>query len=318
MRVEDFRCSTSTRARGDALGGSATAVAAVLMMEDPGPYGYTAWLDARLPAGLGAEVIARGKVAGVRPQLIRRGDRPVDARRRVFVAYAGADGPAWLESAVVSDPREVLDLDLAALARGQSVGLTSWTDPVLLVCTHGKHDRCCAERGRPVYAAAADAAPDLAWQTSHLGGDRYSGNLLALVGGSHLGGLMFGELDPETTPGVVRDLAAGRLPLASMRGRTCWPKPVQAAEVLLRTQLGLTGLGGVDLAAYELDGQATDATVDFTVAAAADPEAGLVRGPAHWRVRVVAHASEPVRLSCHKDDLEPAVSWRLGQLDRVA
>lgn len=276
------------------------------MMEDPGPYGYTAWTDARLPTGLGVEVTARGKAAGVRPQLIRRGELLVDGQRRVFVAYAGADGPAWVESAVVGDARDVLDLDLAALARGESLGLTPWTDPVLLVCTHGRHDRCCAERGRPVYLAAAEVAPDLVWQTSHLGGDRFSGNLLALVTGPLRGGLMFGELDPQTAPGLVRELTAGRLPLALLRGRTCWAKPVQAAEVFLRSQLDLTELGGVDLIAHEIVNDGSEAVVELAV------------GPTRWTVRVEAQVSEPVRLSCHKDDLEPAVSWRLQRLDRSA
>ncbi|MFV0461954.1 MAG: sucrase ferredoxin [Nostocoides sp.] len=307
--MEDFRCSTSTRARGDAVGGTASAITAVLLMEDPGPYGYTAWADARLPAGLGASIIARGKAAGVRPQLIRRDKRLVDGRRRVFLAYAGADGPAWVESTVISDPRDVLDLDLTTLAAGTSLGLDRWTEPVVAVCTHGKHDRCCAERGRPVYAAMSAAAADLVWQTSHLGGDRFSGNALALVGGQHRGAFLFGELDPCVGADVVTTFAEGQLSLANLRGRTCWPKPVQAAEIGLRLHLGLAGLGGVEVVTHHdagSDDPASAAVVDFCV------------DDSLWRVWVEHSVSEPVRLSCHKDTLEPAVSWRVSSLAPVA
>ena len=44
---------------------------------------------------------------------------------------------------------------LAALGAGRSVGLTPEADPVLAVCTHGRHDACCAERGRPLARALA-------------------------------------------------------------------------------------------------------------------------------------------------------------------
>ena len=37
--------------------------------------------------------------------------------------------------------------------------------PLLLVCTHGKHDPCCARYGRPLYEALRDElAPDWVWQ----------------------------------------------------------------------------------------------------------------------------------------------------------
>ena len=47
-------------------------------------------------------------------------------------------------------------------------------EPMLLVCTHGVHDTCCAVRGRPVAAALARRWPEATWECSHVGGDRFA------------------------------------------------------------------------------------------------------------------------------------------------
>ena len=91
-----------------------------------------------------------------------------------------------------------------SVAAGRSPGLTPHTAPVLAVCTHGRHDTCCAERGRPVAAGLAEAYPEETWEASHIGGDRFAANLLVLPFG-----LYFGRLDPASARGVARLLAAG-------------------------------------------------------------------------------------------------------------
>ena len=65
--------------------------------------------------------------------------------------------------------------------------------PILLVCTHGVHDTCCALRGRPVAAALAARWPGQVWECSHVGGDRFAPNVVVLPDGFY-----YGNLDPET------------------------------------------------------------------------------------------------------------------------
>ena len=47
--------------------------------------------------------------------------------------------------------------------------------PVVVVCTHGRRDVCCAERGRPLAAATALEHPGAVWESTHVGGDRFAG-----------------------------------------------------------------------------------------------------------------------------------------------
>lgn len=232
-------CAVRARTRGDELAGTASTVRAFLLLEETGPWGRHAWRDARLPEGLGAEVLRRCAAAGVRPLLIRRGRRRTLTQRRVFTAYAGS---GRLESTTVSDPRALLDLDLAALGRGQSPGLTEHSEPVFAVCTHGRHDRCCAERGRPVLAALQAAEPEATWGVSHIGGDRFAGNLLVLGEG-----LYYGRLGPAAGLRVAALHREGRLDLEHFRGRSSQPMAVQAAEIHVRRTLGLDRFDAVVL-----------------------------------------------------------------------
>jgi hypothetical protein len=64
---------------------------------------------------------------------------------------------------------------------------------------------------------------------SHLGGDRFAGNLLVVPRGDY-----FGRLEPEDAEPLVSGYEAGQLDLAHYRGRSIQPRLVQAAEHFVR------------------------------------------------------------------------------------
>src|SRR3954452_2076303 len=152
-----FRCTVASAERGESMTGTASTVRSFLLVEHPGPWGVDALRDARMPDGVGSELRARAAATRTKVLLIRR---PAGASKgaegiRVFAAYAHHAEP-WLETAVLDDLAQVHDLDLEALGAGRTLGLTPHTEPVLAVCTHGRHDPCCAERGRPMAAGLAE------------------------------------------------------------------------------------------------------------------------------------------------------------------
>ncbi len=208
-----YRCSVAGLDRGESLAGTASTVRSYLLVENPGPWGVEALRDSRLPRAVKDGLQAATARAKVRPLLIRRYHRRAPRTGfRVYAAHVGRD-LSWLQTAVLDEPAELLDLDVAALGAGRSPGLVPVEGPLFFVCTHGKHDACCAEKGRPVAAALAAAYPEETWEVSHIGGDRYAGNALVLPYGLYLG-----RLEPDSAVAAMADLLGGRLPLDVLRG----------------------------------------------------------------------------------------------------
>lgn len=277
--ADPVRCAAEAERRGDPLVGSASTFPAFLLLEHPGPWGVDALRDARLPDGLGAHLTAAARGTGVRVLLARRHGSPRRAAEdghRVIAAHTRA---GWCETTTVTDLADVASLDLAALGAGRNPGWTPLTGPVLAVCTHGRHDACCAERGRPVASALAAEHPDLTWEVSHVGGDRFAANLLVLPHG-----LYYGGLDPASALRVARATLSGHVVLDHLRGRSRWPMPVQAAEVALRQHLDETRLPAVELVGHRRDGELV--TARFALAGAS------------YDVTVRVGRAAPARLTC--------------------
>lgn len=226
-----FSCSRAARACGEDLLGTAPPLARWIAVEQPGAWGPDAIDAGRLGEAPARRLVELSRGLDARVVLIRRHGGRRAGDRRVLVADAGADQP-WLEQLVVEDLAGLTDLDLEPLGHGASVGGRRLARPRYLVCTHGAHDACCAEHGRPVAAAVDEVAGERTWETSHVGGHRFAGNLVVLPHGVY-----YGRVTREAAAEVVAAHDAGRLSLEHYRGRVCWPYPVQAAEGFLRREL---------------------------------------------------------------------------------
>lgn len=222
--AEEFRCSAASRDDGEPMAGSAPTEDAWLLVEYAGSWGRQALAESRLPEEVRERLVG---LADVRVQLIRRHGGESGPGVRIYTA-ALDPAPARIETGVLDRVEDLLDLDLAALARSRSVGLEPENGPLWLVCTNGRRDRCCAELGRPVAAALADRWPDGTWETTHLGGHRFSGTYLALPSG-----ITIGRVDADRAVAAAAEVVAGRHPVAWSRGRAGRPAPVQVAEIAL-------------------------------------------------------------------------------------
>ena len=163
---------------------------------------------------------------------------------------------------------------------------TAVEHPLFLVCTHGKHDPCCARFGRPLYEALRDElAPDWVWQVSHIGGDRFAGNLVCLPEG-----LYYGRVDRETAGPVLDEHLARRILIPSYRGRSIYTFAVQAAERVVRER---TGLVGID-----------DLTLREVVRRKASTRVTFAAGVETHKLRVDEERGDLTRLTCSSETLE--------------
>jgi len=254
-----FRCAAASLRRDEPAAGTASTVRAYLLVENDGPWGVDVWRDARMGPAVRAALRDRAQRARVRPLLVRRhrghGSEP---GFRVFAAYADPDAP-WLETAVVDTEGGLLDLDLESLGAGRSPGLTPTDQPLFLVCTHGRHDTCCAELGRPTASALTLSHPEHTWEVSHIGGDRFAANVLVLPDGLYYGRV--GDLD---APVLAQRHLDGHLDVDRLRGRSGYAFPVQVAEVAVRRAAGETRKDAVRMLWARPDGDDTHASFDVS------------------------------------------------------
>jgi hypothetical protein len=237
MTATEWRpCSDQSLARNDPMYGTASTGFSWVLLELPGAWGHSAFLQspAIIDPQLGRAVVRRVEAAKMRIAAIRRhGRRTSEPRWRWFVANS-REGQEALYCGEVSDPREYLDLALDG-----SDGTLS-TDPVVAICAHGKHDQCCAVRGRSACNAIATHYPEYTWECSHLGGDRFAATMLVLPEG-----LCYGRVDATDSAGLVRLYLEGRLDNKFLRGRTSLPHAVQAAQYFAREATGDDRIAGL-------------------------------------------------------------------------
>ena len=222
-------CSDQSLARNDPMYGTASAGSSWMLLELCGAWGHSAFLQspASIDPQLGRAIVRRVEAAGMRIAAIRRhGRRPTTPRWRWFVAQSGVGSEA-LSSGEVDDPRDYLHLAL------DGTDGTLSTDPLVAVCAHGKHDQCCAVRGRGATAAIAAEYPEITWECSHLGGDRFAATMLVLPEG-----LCYGRVDSTESADLIRLYLDGRLDNRFLRGRTSLPHAVQAAQYFAREAYG--------------------------------------------------------------------------------
>ena len=208
---------------------------------------------------------------------IRRPDR---RGRPELVAFAAASRPGQTTVTKTQfwayDDLRRVDL-LAEPAAGH---------PLFLVCTHGKHDPCCARYGRPLFEALRDELdPDWAWQVSHIGGDRFAGNLVCLPEG-----LYYGRVDRETASSVLDEHFGRRILPAHYRGRSIYTFPVQAAERWIREQADVDGIDDLSLRRVERDNGTWRVTFE-------------ARGESH-EVGVDEERADLTLMTCNSESLE--------------
>ncbi|GAA5012502.1 sucrase ferredoxin [Kitasatospora paranensis] len=246
-------CTTLSRELTEPLAATAATAATWLLVEQSGPWGAKALVESHLDTAVGRALETAAAGTGVRVALIRSPGRHADAQaapHEVIVAHT-APGRSWVRRTAVTDPAELLALDLAALGAGEHGGLgTEHTGgPVALVCTNGRRDRCCALLGRPLAAELAAAGHGEVWEVTHLGGHRFSPTMLVLPYG-----YAYGRLSGASAKEVLASTAAGHTVPEFSRGRSCWQRPGQAAEHAVRLATGETAADALTVEAERADG----------------------------------------------------------------
>jgi hypothetical protein len=289
-----FRCADAARTRADPPAGTAPPTRRWLLLEHPGPWR----IDAVAGAGIDPAVLATlteraGSVTRI--LLVRRPGR-IDRRAPRSWILAALD-----TDTVTGQWRSDTDLlDAADALIGADSLAIEHPDPVILVCTHGVHDVCCALRGRPVAAALASRWPELVWECSHIGGDRFAPNVVLLPDGFY-----YGNLDPDNAISTVDAHLAGTVLTEQLRGMARFLPPVQAAAVTAYRTFGPLGPSDVTVRRTVHIGPHQEHGSETIVDLVIEPQQQMVQ------VRVLSVRRAEAKLTCRAARETPAIEYRI-------
>lgn len=219
---ERFFCAAQSRSNQEAIFGTVAHIRSWFLLEYPSVWRRNAVEDSRL---LSPAVRLHIRGLADRTLLIRREHQRGDRLRSFFVR---SSDPSFMTQALLRDYDDLLSLE----PKGEPVSGVTFA-----VCTHARHDRCCAKFGIPVSCAFRDYVGERAWQCSHVGGDRFAGNVVVFPYG-----IYYGRVTPADVPEIVRRSDAGEVWLDGYRGRSCYPKAVQVADYFARCESGRLGI----------------------------------------------------------------------------
>jgi hypothetical protein len=275
-------CSELSEANGESLGATASRIDHWILVEYRGLWARDELAASLIPAPA-KEHLRRQLAALPRARLlfVRRPERRGRDGLCLFYGRTRERDP-WFRALELDGYDDLVDLDLTgALAGSVEAPGEPLGHPLLVVCTHGKRDPCCARRGRPLYEGLREAADeDWVWQSSHVGGDRFAGNLVCFPEGVYYGRVTRGKALT-----VLAEHLAGRIELEHYRGRCCYSFPVQAAELEVRRR---TDLRGVD----DVHAEGVERVADSAW------RVRLRAGPALYAVDVAAEHGELTLLTC--------------------
>ncbi len=234
--AERIYCSELARAGAAQMYGSAVHVDIWLLLEYPRPWQPKALIDNDLP-NLVVERLAALPTAlanqgiNLRIQFIKQASSAEREQPRGYVADS-REGSVRLTEGTFANYADFADISAAEILSGSLPKARVSSEEMLLVCTNGQRDLCCARFGLPLYESLAFTYGQRAWQTTHVGGHRYAPNLVCLPSG-----IVYGQLDVDAGASVVSRHDSGEVVLENLRGRSSLAPAAQAAEYFVRLEL---------------------------------------------------------------------------------
>jgi hypothetical protein len=216
--------------------GTAFPAARLLLIEQPFQWGSQGLRTSRFERDTALAIEARAKGEGVRVQAIRRPGRTSEGTRRRWMLVDTREATRSVRCGEFSEETELLELPFDG-SRGRLD-----PSPLYLVCSHGRHDPCCGERGRPVVASLSASRPEQVWQASHLGGCRFAPTVLVLPLG-----VMYGRVPAAAAAEVVAATEAGEVLGVLFRGRIGIAPAAQAAIGFAHERLAMPRVQDVSL-----------------------------------------------------------------------
>lgn len=217
-------CAVESEKAGDPLAGTGAHAQRNLLISWPSGK----WMRSLRRAKDMSESVVSGIEAtvdsGRRVNLIHREQQPAE-QHRVYLMP---------ENLKIDLMRDQLGAFLDALNRG--VSLEAWfptpnSSPLVLCCTHGKKDKCCAKFGHATFKSLVQAVNEGGynfdvWQSSHLGGCRLAASVMVFPANRK-----YGRMGPDEIMPFLEAESESRVYLPCYRGSSVLNPAGQCAEI---------------------------------------------------------------------------------------
>ncbi|MFG2891301.1 sucrase ferredoxin [Streptomyces sp. NPDC048248] len=292
--TDRFFCADAARMRGDSIVGTAPHGSVWVLIEYRGGWPPNGFDGLNLEPATKARVFSAAQAMRARVLLVRRhGPRKPEGSGRWAVLRHDSSGAHRQQWGTWNRGE-----DLAQIVRALSSPGDLGCPLVVLVCTHGQHDACCALRGRPVGRALSERWPSLVWECTHVGGDRFAANVVVAPDGVYYGGL-----DARSSVAAIEEHLADRIHAEHLRGYTDLFPPQQAAVAAVLKRFGPAGRHDYVIAETSRDIDRWRIRIT-----------GRPPRPAAIDVEVQAYRTPPCRLTCRGPSMSSAVVYTVTSI----
>ena len=296
-------CSLVSRSLGEETYGTATHTDLYLLLEYSGPWEAKAFEESMLSEAVKAHInAALEAIPNAKILFIKSGPGLMEDQINFYIIHVAGKPPVQYLFQV-EDYEQLLEIDIpSVLKQPEQYRDRILSDLLFTVCTNGRRDPCCAKYGLPTYLEFSEQSGLNVWQSTHVGGHRFAPNVFVFPYG-----ILHGRLMPEEVRSFVEGYRQGKMNLEHYRGRTCYPKPAQAAEYFLRKETG--ELGVEDFRLIKSSSIAEDLwQVTF----------GDAARKKHYQVQVRRVVSDRQYLpGCRDEVTKPVIDFELGNVSEV-
>jgi hypothetical protein len=178
---------------------------------------YLEWVDSQ------AEIHG-----GILTRLIQHPENNYSEGLKIY-AYPGA---VLYENISPEKVLEILEYHLKGL-RNHTLSHRISSNRQLSVCTHGRHDKCCAKFGQQLFDTLRESINESdhtieIWESSHLGGHRFAATVLDMPSGK-----MYGRIKPNLIDALLNE----KVQIEFHRGNVFNPAWLQVVELEIQKYL---------------------------------------------------------------------------------
>ena len=237
MENKNFFCATESKLGNDEQIGSASYFKKLILLEYRLPFKEEAFAESELPQNVKDTLNSYLSANEHTRLLLIRNPEFEQGELSIFgINNTGKENK--VNRKFISSYEEILDIDLSILFEDNSN--LNHEGYLYLVCTNGTKDKCCAKLGIPIYNEFKKNRPEVTWQCSHVGGDRFAPTMFTIPSCTN-----YGHLVKEDVTSIINHEENKAIYLDKLRGQAFLNFYEQAATYFLRKKLRDSKLGTI-------------------------------------------------------------------------